>query len=158
QIRLDIDGVRLLLVHGSPRKINEYLLLDRSESQLARLAVDADAEVVLHGHIHIPYHRSFDAGESGRDGAAGTLHYVSSGSVGKPKDGDPRAGWVEVVLGTQAEVLDAAPDDSAIAPAGETGTWVGMVVHRLDYDIEAVAAEMLEAGLPATLGDSLRSA
>ncbi len=158
QRRFEFDGVRVLLVHGSPRKNNEYLLLDRTESQLARLALDADADVVLHGHIHIPYHRSFSAAESGRDDASGTLHYVSSGSVGKPKDGDPRAGWVEVVLGTQDEVRQAAADDPAVAPVGESDVWVGYVVHRLEYDMETVVSEMLRAGLPETLGEALRRA
>ena len=89
-IRFEHDGVRVLLAHGSPRKINEYLLLDREDKQLARLADQAEADVVCIGHIHIPYHRNMTAAD-GR-----TVHYVSSGSVGKPKDGDPRAGWVEL--------------------------------------------------------------
>ena len=87
--------MRVLLAHGSPRKINEYLLLDREDKQLSRLADQAEADVVCIGHIHIPYHRSMTA----TDGR--TVHYVSSGSVGKPKDGDPRAGWVELVIGTK---------------------------------------------------------
>jgi predicted phosphodiesterase len=61
QIRLDHAGASILFTHGSPRKINEYLLLDRTEAQLARLARQADADVVCHGHVHLAYHRSFVA-------------------------------------------------------------------------------------------------
>jgi len=151
-IRFEHDGVRVLLAHGSPRKINEYLLLDREDKQLARLADQAEADVVCIGHIHIPYHRNMTAPD-GR-----TVHYVSSGSVGKPKDGDPRAGWVELVLGTREEVGGRAELDEAIAPAGLTQTWIGMVVHRVVYDVGFVAAAILGAGLPEALADALRRA
>jgi predicted phosphodiesterase len=151
EIRFEFEGVRILLAHGSPRKINEYLLLDRQDAQLARLADQAEADIVGIGHIHIPYHRVL-AADDGR-----TVHYVSSGSVGKPKDGDPRAGWVELVLGSRDEVADATHDAGA-APAGATNVWAGFVVHRVSYDIEAVARAMALAGLPATLIDALRSA
>ncbi len=164
---LEHEGAALLLTHGSPRRINEYLLLDRTDAQLARLAVEAGAQAVAHGHIHIPYHRSFDAsvaerarlrGASTVSAVEGRIHYVSSGSVGKPKDGDPRACWVEVVLGSEDEVRDAAPDDPAAGPLGSTQAWLGVVVHRVAYDVEAVARAMAEAGLPETLADALRRA
>ena len=150
EIRIEHQGVRILLVHGSPRKINEYLLLDRPEKQLARLADEAQADVVCVGHIHIPYHRTMTA----LDGR--TVHYVSSGSVGKPKDGDPRAAWVELVLGSAGEV--ATTEDSSAAPGGATDIAVGAVVHRIGYDVEKVAQEVLAAGLPPTLAEALRTA
>jgi predicted phosphodiesterase len=161
-IPLAEGDARILLVHGSPRKINEYLMLDRGEDQLTRLAEEASADAVCHGHIHIPYHRSFPAvGDVGRGVAgadtAGTIHFVSSGSVGKPKDGDPRAGWVELVMGTRDEVVSAAPQDPAAAPIGTTGVWLGHIGHRVDYDIESVAQAMLARGLPETLVEALRA-
>ena len=131
-IRLEIDGLRVLLAHGSPRKINEYLLLDRPERQLARLADEADADVVCIGHVHIPYHRTVIGGD-GR-----TVHYVSSGSVGKPKDGDPRACWVEIAFGGDREIATT--------------------VHRVEYDVAAVISAVHAAGLPDTLGRALELA
>lgn len=151
-VRLEHNGVRVLLAHGSPRKINEYLLLDREDKQLARLADQAEADVVCVGHVHIPYHRHLTA----LDGR--TVHYVSSGSVGKPKDGDPRAGWVELVMGPNGAVSESAPQDSAVAVSAQSQTWVGMVVHRAAYDVEVVAAAVVGAGLPETLADALRRA
>ncbi len=115
EMRLEIEGLQVLLAHGSPRKINEYLLLDRSDEQLARLATQAGADAVCVGHVHIPYHRTV-AGADGRP-----IHYVSSGSVGKPKDGDPRAGWVEVCVGTSDEVADARLGTSAAGPTAVAG-------------------------------------
>jgi predicted phosphodiesterase len=125
------DGLRVLLAHGSPRKINESLLPDRTDAFLARLADAAGADVVCIGHVHLPYDRVVTGGD-GRD-----IDYASVPSVGKPKDGDPRAGWTELLLGP--------------------GRSVETLVHRLDYDVDAVAAAMLIAGLPDTLAEALRA-
>lgn len=151
-IRLEERDARILLAHGSPRKINEYLLPDRTDEQLARLAGQAAADVVCVGHIHIPYHRAIVTQDSG------TVHYISSGSVGKPKDGDPRAGWVELVLGTGDEVRSAASEDGSSGPAGTTSVYVGALVHRVDYDVESVAKGVVGVGLPSRLADALRTA
>ncbi len=162
EIRLEVDGVRVLLAHGSPRRINEYLLPDRTDKQLARLAVEADADLVCVGHVHVPYHRAMLA-EDGR-----RVHYISSGSVGKPKDGDPRASWVEVVVGSRDEVEAAASGDAAadaagvvdatLGSAGDAGAWVGAVVHRVEYDVDAVARAVIAVGLPTTLAEALTRA
>jgi predicted phosphodiesterase len=150
-LRFEYRGVKVLFAHGSPRKVNEYLLPDRSDEQLARLAAAADADVVCVGHIHIPYHRALA-------GNRGTVHYVSSGSAGKPKDGDPRACWVELLIGPHDEVREAVSGDASVTTAGDTDTCVGVNVHRVEYDVDAVARAMTRAGLPATLAAALRSA
>ena len=80
QIRVDADGKRLLLVHGSPRKINEYLFEDRPVSSFQRLAASADADIIVFGHTHKPYTKLVD-----------NVLFLNVGSVGKPKDGDWRA-------------------------------------------------------------------
>ncbi len=131
RFELELEGLNTLLVHGSPRKINEYLLLDRTAEFLARLAAETGADVIGVGHVHIPYHRVVPAPD-GRP-----VHWVSSGSVGKPKDGDPRACWVE--LGVDAGKVET-------------------VVHRLPYDIDAVVEAMRQKGLPETLVEALRRA
>ncbi len=156
EIRLEEQGVRILLTHGSPRRINEYLMPDRGEAQLARLAHDAEADVVCCGHVHIPYHRSFYA-EAHGTAASPIIHYVNSGSVGKPKDGDARAGWIELLVGAADEVRAAVPDDAHAATAGLTDVWVGVAFHRVPYDVESVAAAMQAAGLPPALAEALRT-
>jgi len=149
EIRLEVEGLRVLLAHGSPRKINEYLLPDRTDEQLIRLAEQADADLVCVGHIHVLYHRAMTAADGCR------IHYVSSGSVGKPKDGDLRAGWVEVVVSSADEVRALVTEDDAASAAGDGDMWVGAVAHRVAYDIEAVSATMRDAGLPETLIQAL---
>lgn len=129
-IRLEEAGARVLLCHGSPRRINEYLMSDRPDDNLAKLADLGQADVVCVGHIHIPYHRVLTAS----DGRA--VHYVSDGSVGKPKDGDPRPCWAELVFGTKAEVNKRCEGDRAAGPVGMSveaeRVWLGVVFHRVD--------------------------
>lgn len=150
-VEFEAEGVQVRMAHGSPRKINEYLLLDRDDEFLGRLAEEAGADLICVGHVHIPYHRAVRT-PSGR-----IAHWISSGSVGKPKDGDPRACWVEVVIGTAEEVDQIAPNDDAVECAGGAA-WVGTRVHRVEYDIDAVADEMRASGLPSRLAEALRLA
>ncbi|MBI4317589.1 MAG: metallophosphoesterase family protein [Chloroflexi bacterium] len=93
ELRLEVDGKRILLVHGSPRRINEYLFEDRPLSSFRRLAASAQADVVVYGHTHRPYVKTAD----------GVL-FVNVGSTGKPKDGDPRACYA--LLEVQAGKVD----------------------------------------------------
>jgi predicted phosphodiesterase len=69
----------ILAVHGSPRRINEYLFEDRPASAMARLAGEYPYPAILFGHTHIPYARR-----------VGGTTFVNVGSGGRPKDGDWR--------------------------------------------------------------------
>src|SRR5437867_4352484 len=57
EFQLNYDKLNLLLVHGSPRRINEYLFEDRDEKSMMRIMEGADADVMCFGHTHKPYHR-----------------------------------------------------------------------------------------------------
>lgn len=89
QVRFEVDGLRFLLVHGSPRRINEYLYEDRLESSFAHIAAGAGADVIVCGHTHRPY-----------DKTVAGVRFVNVGSAGKPKDGDPRGCWALVETGS----------------------------------------------------------
>jgi putative phosphoesterase len=82
EIRLEADGTRYLLVHGSPRRINEYLYEDKPDATFARIAAGAAADVIACGHTHRPYGK-----------VVGDTRFINVGSAGKAKDGDPRACW-----------------------------------------------------------------
>lgn len=85
EIRFEADGLRFLMVHGSPRRINEYLYEDKPDGTFARIAEGADADVIVCGHTHRPYEKT-----------VGRSWFINDGSAGKPKDGDPRACWALV--------------------------------------------------------------
>lgn len=89
ELRIAADGRRLLLVHGSPRKMNEYLFEDRPLSSFQRIADASNADVIVFGHTHRPYTKR-----------VGDVLFVNAGSVGKPKDGDWRACFA--ILNTSA--------------------------------------------------------
>jgi putative phosphoesterase len=118
EIRFEAAGRRFRLVHGSPRRMNEYLFEDRDPRSLERIAASADADVLVFGHTHKPWVREID----------GVL-FVNDGSVGKPKDGDPRAAWA---------LLSVA-----------AGQPVQVEIRRVVYDVAAMAAAIRAAeGLP----------
>jgi putative phosphoesterase len=89
EVRIVADGKRILLVHGSPRKMNEYLFEDRPISSFQRLAAASDANVIVFGHTHKPYQKVVD-----------NVSFVNAGSVGKPKDLDWRACYVMLDRGS----------------------------------------------------------
>jgi putative phosphoesterase len=93
EIRIEVAGVRLLLVHGSPRRMNEYLFEDRPLSSFQRLAHGSGADVIVFGHTHRPYVKDVD----------GVL-FVNAGSVGKPKDGDWRACYALLTIDSRPAV------------------------------------------------------
>jgi putative phosphoesterase len=77
-----LGGQDVHLVHGSPRKVNEYLFEDKPASLYERLAKAEDAQVMVFGHTHKPWIQTY-----------GGVLFVNCGSVGKPKDGDSRAAF-----------------------------------------------------------------
>jgi predicted phosphodiesterase len=136
------EGVGLF--HASPRDpIWEYVLsIDQAEAGL-----DAQSErICLIGHSHVALfftrppstgRRSFATGAQAGDGDLLDLAegewLLNPGSVGQPRDGDPRAAWLEL----------------------DTDDWTARY-HRVANDSIAAGAAILEAGLPAALAERLR--
>ena len=130
------------LFHASPRDpIWEYVL----STDQAEAGLDAQTERVgLIGHSHIALffvravgvRPSFAQGAQAEDGTeidlADGKWLLNPGSVGQPRDTDPRAAWLEL----------------------DTEQWVARY-RRVDYDIEGAAAAILEAGLPGVLAERL---
>lgn len=149
ELFIEEAGARIVLCHATPRFVSELIPADTHPSQITIIARDAGADVVCCGHTHVPVHRSIP-------GESGVVHWVNVGSVGRPRDGDPRAAWVELVIGTQPEVVAHTAADVASRPVGRSDTWLGVTVHRVAYDVEAVARDMVRRGLPATLAAGIR--
>ncbi|MBN8876900.1 MAG: metallophosphoesterase family protein [Sphingobacteriales bacterium] len=139
EYQLNNDKQYLLLVHGSPRKINEYLFEDRDEKSLLRIMQDAGADIMCFGHTHKPYHRVLEIteGENKR-----FRHAINIGSVGKPKDGDPRGGYVILHIEENSSILNKES--------------IKVEFIRFDYDIEKAAKAVEESPLPNAYAESLR--
>lgn len=135
------ERIKLLMVHGSPRKINEYLFEDRPEKSLMRILEAAQADIMFFGHTHKPYHRIL---EYDLNGEKAFRHAVNIGSVGKPKDGDPRACYAMMELDTSLSLHDA--------------TSVSVQFIRIEYDVEKAAKAVEQSELPDAYARALRTA
>ncbi len=136
EFQLNNDKLNLLLVHGSPRKINEYLFEDRDEKSMIRIMEQADADIMCFGHTHKPYHRVF------ADGEKRYRHAINIGSVGKPKDSDPRGCYV---------LLHIHENSSILYPESIQVEFV-----RFEYDVEKAAKAVEESTLPNEYAQMLR--
>ncbi len=82
----NVAGPRLILVHGSPTLNTLYWTEDPPDDfclKMARVDSARPGDAIAFGHTHIPWHRE-----------VGGIHFLNTGSVGRPKDGDWRAGYV----------------------------------------------------------------
>ena len=104
EFQLNHDKFNVLLVHGSPRKMNEYLFEDRDEKRCSRIMESVRMpKVMLFGHTHKPYHRIF---KSGIDGNDHFRHAINIGSVGKPKDGNPKGCYVILTINPDSSIIN----------------------------------------------------
>ena len=122
-------GPTVILVHGTPTLNTLYWTEDRTDAFCLKMAQHAGAkagDVIAFGHTHKPWRREI----------AG-IHFVNTGSVGRPKDGDWRAGYV---------LLDIS---------GEEQSRVEFI--RVEYDVEEAARAILGSELPNDFAEYLRT-
>jgi putative phosphoesterase len=141
EFQLNNDKLNLLLVHGSPRRVNEYLFEDREERSLLRIMQDAEADIMCFGHTHKPYHRILP---SVPDTPPHYRHAINIGSIGKPKDGDPRGCYVLLHINDHS---GNAKKDS-----------IRVEFIRFAYDVEKAAKAVEDSPLPQAFADALRLA
>jgi putative phosphoesterase len=125
-LSFSVGNNQVHLVHGSPRKVNEYLFEDKPARLYERLASAEDAGTLVFGHTHKPWIHAY-----------GGVLFVNCGSVGKPKDGDPRGAFA--VLEDAGEGVDAR-------------------IERFAYDADTVAREVAASGLPTEYAAKLLAA
>jgi predicted phosphodiesterase len=121
-------GPRLILLHGNPVLNTVYWTEQRSDDFCRKMADHLGAragDVIAFGHTHKPWHRAVD----GR-------HFLNTGSVGRPKDGDWRAGYVLLTLDAET---------------------VGVEFRRVEYDLARVAAGIRESDLPDDFAEYLET-
>ncbi|MFA1609785.1 metallophosphoesterase family protein [Halobellus rubicundus] len=107
---------RIKLVHGHPDDPDRYTYPEEFSARML-----GSEDVLVTGHTHVQGHEVFDEGI-----------VMNPGSVGQPRDGDPRAAYALVDL-----------DDLAVEE------------RRVEYDVDRVADAVTEAGLPDRIGERL---
>lgn len=121
------SGPRVVLVHGTPVLNTVYWTANRSDDFCLKMAAAAgleEGDVIAFGHTHLPWHRMIKG-----------IHFLNTGSVGRPKDGDWRAGYVLLTVGDGLAEVEFV---------------------RVEYDVEAAAAAVRAAGLPEDFAEFLR--
>ncbi|HKH84068.1 MAG TPA: metallophosphoesterase family protein [Gemmatimonadales bacterium] len=120
-------GPRVVLVHGTPTLNTLYWTEDRPDDFCLKMASVAGAkagDVIAFGHTHKPWHREIQG-----------IHFVNTGSVGRPKDGDWRAGYVFLEVGHGP---------------------VSVEFVRVEYDLERAMRGIKESELPDDFAEYLR--
>lgn len=123
-----VSGPTLTLLHGNQALNTVYVTEDRTDDFLSKMGGGVGArsgDVIAFGHTHKPWHRLVDE-----------VHFVNTGSVGRPKDGDWRAGYVMLTV---------------------TANGVDVEIVRVEYDVERAAKAIIESTLPDELAAYLRS-
>jgi predicted phosphodiesterase len=123
-----LAGPTVTLVHGTPTLNTVYWTEDRPDSfgmKMAQLVGARAGDVIAFGHTHKPWHREVDG-----------VHFVNTGSVGRPKDGDWRAGYVLVDVGDGQVEFEFV---------------------RVEYDLERAVQGILASELPDDFAVHLRT-
>lgn len=121
-------GPTLTLLHGNQVLNTVYVTEDRPDDFLAKVSATIGArvgDVIVFGHTHKAWHR-----------VVAGVHFINAGSVGRPKDGDWRPGYV---------LLDVRADS------------VTSEFRRVEYDLDRAADAIVASALPNEFAAYLRS-
>jgi predicted phosphodiesterase len=123
-LEINIEGVKVAVFHGSPnRPIWEYVFPSEAMLRAVEFFETTGADLLILGHTHVPFiHRL-----NGRV-------LMNSGSVGQPRDGDPRASY------TLVDIIEGSFEISH---------------KRVEYDIHEMASKMHRLRLPESLASRL---
>jgi putative phosphoesterase len=124
EIKFNTNGKKVWLFHATPRKNNLYWHEDRPDKFFFEMAEKGESDLMIYGHTHKPYQKKMNG-----------MLFVNAGSVGKPKDGDPRACLTVI----------------EIKPESATAEFI-----RLKYDVEKTATAIAASGLPIYFAERLR--
>ena len=116
--KFEAGDMRVAMYHGSVGSVTEYVFEDEINEDTVR---DSGGDLLILGHTHVPYVKDF-----------GSMMAINPGSVGQPRDGDPRASFA--ILDTDRR---------------------SCLVRRVGYDIGGASEAILAAGLPRLLADRL---
>ena len=125
--RLEVSGLRLLLCHGSPRRVNEFLWESTCPDAFLEWLLEAHAaDAILCTHTGLHWHRALPSGRC----------VVNVGALGRPaNDGRPGAWYAALEIDREVRVE----------------------FRHLGYDHDALAAEMEAEQLPPEFADTIRT-
>jgi len=133
----DNKPFNLLMVHGSVKAINDYMVIDYPEDEVLSMMKLHKADILLCGHTHKPFHRIIKDAEVFK-------HVINIGSIGKPKDGDPRICYALLEL-----------DQFTSSFKSES---IKVTFKRAEYNVEKAAKAIEESEFDNSFAKALRIA
>lgn len=132
QLRIQLGPLRVLLCHGSPRRVNEFLWESTTSTHfLDKLATDHRADVILTTHTGIHWQRKLSGGRQ----------FVNVGVLGRPEnDGRTNVWYTLLSYSSAAEAPELTVEFVPVA-----------------YDYDQLARDMLDEGLPEEFVQTVRS-
>ncbi len=138
EFRFAFHSLRLAMVHGSVTTNEEYVTEDITDAEILAMMAAVNADILLMGHTHVPYHKRLFTEEENRKVYK---HAINVGSVGKPKHGDLKACYtlIDIERGTDLSDPDA----------------VQVHFEYIPYETVRVIRNIRELGLPDAYDDYL---
>jgi putative phosphoesterase len=135
--QLKNGNFKMLLAHGSPNSVNEYILEETEAEYVLNILQENKADILCVGHSHLPYQRIL------QNANGEFMLIINTGSAGKPKDKNPKGCYVLLEI-----------DENNSFNNKENLPKIDFI--RFDYDIEKSAKAILESPLPNDLTDRLK--
>jgi predicted phosphodiesterase len=145
EIRTQIGPYQMLLCHGSPRKMNEFLWESTtSDAFLHWLSRKYGADVIVGTHTGLHWHREVSPGK----------HFINCGAIGRPPNDGQTSVVYAILEAVQTPDLELGPVVSSdhVVPRRLKVDFV-----RLNYDYERLAFEMASEGLPEEFIETIRT-
>ena len=131
-LKIELQGLHILLVHGSPNSNEEYLYEDAEESRLRQLFEQEQVDVILSGHTHLSYLR-YLPGSSNQQPKL----MINAGSVGRSKEKDRNAAYL------QLESIAGVSGIQALKP----------VIRKVAYPMEETIVGIRNSPIPDFYAD-----
>jgi hypothetical protein len=139
EFRSPFHHIKLAMVHGSISSNNEYVQQDTPDEYLLEMLDTVNADVLLMGHTHIPWHKVIFCEEENRKIYR---HIINAGSVGKSKSGDTDAHYCIVQIHHNTDL--------------STPGSVQVQFRQVPYDTQQVIDRIKETGLPDAYDNYLK--
>jgi putative phosphoesterase len=123
---LEVSGLNIFVCHGSPWSLlDEYVYPDEVDQTFESFLKETSTDLIVLGHTHIPFIKRFD----------GSKYVLNPGSVGQPRDRNPKASYMILDISEKKEVQ--------------------LSHQRVRYDIDKVYNSIVSSELPRQLGERL---
>jgi hypothetical protein len=147
KIRTQLGPYRMLLCHGSPRKMNEFLWESTtSDAFLHWLSRKYDTDIIVGTHTGLHWHRELPPGR----------HFINCGAIGRPPN-DGQTSVAYAILETEGGHTPDMELGAIVSSDDVVSSRLKVDFVRLHYDYERLAFEMASEGLPEEFIETIQT-